>query len=217
MYLLFGSTEENSIYFYNTLDYNLSSTSSDIIFNLTELKNYKNKILENKNKFTSKTLTLYYDGKYHINSCKNNYSDEDIIKEKYKKMLDSFNIYAFEYNISENSTFSEITNFETISSIYSQNGLTIYQNTFASLDFQDNKVFINFKDFNLLDNLFASKLSNVSKKENEITCTITSYLYNSTYNINNISDLTTIDNEFKLIKENNTWKIDYFNINFFNN
>ena len=214
LHLLFGSNEENTISFYNTLDYNLSSTSGEVIFNLKELKDYKHKILENKNKFTSKTLTLSYDGKYHIISCKNNYSDKDIIKEKYKEMLDSFNIYSFEYSISDNSISSEITNFETISSIYSQNGLAIYKNTFNLLDFQDNKVFINFKDFNLLDNLFASKLSNILKTENEITCTITSYLYNSTYDINNLSDLTTIDNEFKLIKENDTWKIDYFNINF---
>ena len=216
LYHQFGSDEENTISFYNTLDYNLSTTSSDVIFNLKELKNYKDEILKNKNKFTSKTLTLSYDGKYHIVSCKNNYSDEDILKDKYNEMLKNFNNYSIEYNISENPTSPEITNFETISSIYSQNGLEIYKNTFNLLDFKNEKVYIKTEEFNLLDNLFSSKLSNISKNKNEISCTVTSYLYNSNYNINNLSDLVQINNEFKLIKENNIWKIDYFNINFSN-
>ena len=214
-----STSEDKKIYFYNSTDYNLNSNSSDIIFELSELKNYKDKILKNKNKFTSKTLTLSYDGKYHIQACKNNYSDENLIREKYSEMKESFNLYNLEYDINElyNSSSAEITNFNDISSIYTENGLEIYKNTFNLLTFKDNTAFINAGDFYAFDNVFSSKFSNIIKKENEITCTVTSYLYDSTYDINNLSDLIQINNEFKLIKENNTWKIDYFNIDFSNN
>ena len=211
-----GSNEENNIYFYNTLDYDLSSTSSDVVFKLKELKDYKNQILKNKDKFTSKTITLSYDGNYHIENCKYNLSENDIIKIKYKELLNSFNLYNLEYDINDfnDSIYSEITNFNEISSIYSTNGLNLYKNTFDLLEFKEDKTYITAGDFHLLENLFATKLSNITITENEITCTVTSYLFNDNYNISSLSELKQVTNEFKLVKENEKWKIDFFNLNF---
>ena len=195
--------------------------SPNIIFELTELKNYKEKIIENKDKFTSKTIILEYDensNQYHILSCKYNYSTEDIIKEKYTQMLDSFSIYNLEYNQNDfnESIYAEITNFNDISSIYTKNGTEIYKKTFELLIFKDDKVFIEEGDFPLTDKLFLTEFSNIQNTENEISCTVTSTLFKSFDYELTIQDLDPkpFVTNFKLIKENDEWKIDEFNIKF---
>ena len=218
----FGNeSEENLIYFHNITDFNLNSMSPNIIFELTELKNYKEKILENKDNFTSKTIILEYDensNQYHILSCKYNYSTEDLIREKYTQMLDSFSIYNLEYNQNDfnASIYAEITNFNDISSIYTKNGTEIYKKTFELLIFKDDKVFIEAGDFAPTDKLFLTEFSNIQNTENEISCTVTSTLFKSFDYELTIQDLDSelFITNFKLIKENNEWKIDEFNIKF---
>lgn len=218
----FGNeSKENLIYFHNITDFNLNSMSPNIIFELTELKNYKEKILENKDNFTSKTIILEYDensNQYHILSCKYNYSTEDLIREKYTQMLDSFSIYNLEYNQNDfnASIYAEITNFNDISSIYTKNGTEIYKKTFELLIFKDDKVFIEAGDFAPTDKLFLTEFSNIQNNENEISCTVTSTLFKSFDYELTIQDLDPelFITNFKLIKENNEWKIDEFNIKF---
>lgn len=211
-----STSSDEEIYFYNITEFELNSSASNIIFKIEELKNYKEKIFENKDKFSSKTIVLEYDEnlkQYHIKSCKYNYSDINIIRDKYKQMLETFNLYTLEYNETD-SYYAEITNFNEISSIYTENGLNIYKDTFKLLIFKDDKVFIKSNDFYLLENLFTTEFSNIQKNENEITCTVSSTLFNSSeISENNISSEPFIAT-FKLVKADNNWKIDEFNINF---
>lgn len=213
-----NTSEEELIYFHNITDFDLNPTSADIVFKLTELKNYKEKVLKNKDKFTSKTIILEYNEtlkQYYIKSCKYNYSNIDIIRTKYSQMLETFNFYNLEYNENDfnTSTYAEITNFDEISSIYTENGLNIYKNTFKLLNFKDDKVFIEADDFYFLDNIFITEFSDIQKNENELTCTVSSTLFNSSeeFTLNSKPFITT----FKLVKENNEWKIDEFSIDFY--
>ena len=219
--------------FFNSSEFSLNGElSPNIVFYVTELKNYKNKILENKDKFTSKTLTLIYDKKtqkYHITSCTYNNSDEEIIKNAYSKMIDSYNLYYLKYNISDFDTASksEINNFNTITSLYTANGLELYKTYNKHLLFENNTAYITLNTFqnidnpNLLYNIFSTEISDIQKNNNEISCTITSTILKNNYYINYPPLTEDLINEpfitsFKLIKENNLWKIDYFNINFIN-
>lgn len=217
--------------FFNINEFNLNGElSKDIIFYVTDLKEYENNILKNKDKFTSKTLTIEYDTntqKYHIKSCKYNYSDKDIIKDAYFKMLNSFNLYYLKYNSLdfETSDIAEITNINNITSIYTENGLEIYKNLNNKLLYENENAFINYTTLQTTDNLdltynvFSTEISNINKTENEITCTITNKLLKNSYYTNYPPSEEDFISEpfnatFKLIKINDVWKIEEFNITF---
>ena len=190
-------------------------------------------VLENKEKFTSKTLTIEYDEQnkqYHIISCKYNYSDIDTIKNVYSKMMDSFNLYYLKFDINESTNFEkiEIQNFDEITSIYTTNGLEIYKKLNNNLFFEENIAFINYNTWQTLDNpdllyhVHSTKFSNIEKKENSITCTVSSTLLKNPYEASYPPTENDLENQpftakFKILKIDNKWKIDEFNIDFISN
>lgn len=218
LYECFGNNPSNHINFFNNFEFDLNyDNSKDIIFYVMEFENYEDKILENKDKFTSKTLTIEYDknsNEYHILSCTYNNKDIDIIKQAYRKMLNSFELMYLDYDMNEfnSSDQAEIKNFDEITSIYTNNGLDIYKNTHPLLSFENGKTFIALGGMYTLDCIYSSEISNIEKKENEMICTVTTLLREDITSLEPSSK--TVSHTFKIIKENDEWKIDEFSLDF---
>lgn len=214
----FGENPSYHINFFNNFEFNLNyDNSKDIIFYTTKFKDYENKVLENKDKFTSKTLSIEYDktsNEYHILSCKYNIKDIDIIKQEYSKMLDSFDLINLDYNMDELNTSeqSKIKNIDEIISIYTNNGLNIYKNTHPLLSFKNDEAFISLGGMYTLDYIYSTDFSNIERNGNEITCTAITLLREDISSLNPSSN--TVSHNFKIIKENDIWKIDEFSLDF---
>ncbi len=216
-----GNTPSNKFKIYNISDYKLNFENSTPIATFKDAnEDYKQKILNNKDKLSEMLFTIEFDTEtnlYHITSCKYlNVKPEDTLSIYYTEMKNTFEVYNIKYDYEELYEADEVLveNFDELTSIYTENALDTYKKEMDLLVFRDNQVYIKAGDINIAEYLKNIKFTNIKETDNSISCTATRTFrksfssedpeYNDTYEIS--------DN-FEIIKDGNSWKINEFSYN----
>lgn len=222
VYLNKNENENNDFEIFNNYDFILNENHATPLLKISSLKDseFKN-ILNKKEDLSHKILTIEYDemdNLYHITSCKyEETKDTDILSMMYHKMQKTFEIMSIHYTYEDIYTQEEVivTNFDELSSIYTETALPTYKEEMDIFVYKENgDVYITAGDITVGDYLIKVEFDDILSTENTITCNVIR-TFRESFDPADESYQKTYqkENTFTIVNIDGTWFIDEFSYN----